>query len=409
MMTTWRYTAIPAKGHSVTQSGEIAAESAERARAALRRIDLQVTHIRRAWRPHEIFRGVGLNRIHDRLCRYLCERRRGGKSELFDSLSTMLDAGVPLLDALDSMNRSGSRRSPMTRMTGDLRETIREGESLSAAMCGCPSWFDATDVAMVGAAQVAGELPRVLASVAERHSRSSELQNKLVASLTYPFLVSLVGVGVSVFLSVKTLPELVGILTGAGVDPPRLTVAVMSTGQVLVGSWWAIPVLAIALFSVGAALRARFESVLAPPRLMRQLLVARFLTTLTDLLRAGVPLVDSLRVVTPTISGWGSHALRSIVVESADRIERGSDVVDAFDAPRWFDAEFQRLVSVADSAGDLDQALERIGTRYQRRAERLIDRLATLLEPAAIIILAAFVGIVVLAAVLPLVRMQEIL
>lgn len=74
----------------------------------------------------------------------------------------------------------------------------------------------------------------------------------------------------------------------------------------------------------------------------------------------------------------------------------------------WFDDEFVHLVRVAEEGGDLADALARLAERHDRIARRLIDRLAGLLEPAAIVLLAAFVGVVVMAAVLPLMRLQEV-
>ena len=74
----------------------------------------------------------------------------------------------------------------------------------------------------------------------------------------------------------------------------------------------------------------------------------------------------------------------------------------------WFDGEFQRLLQIGQTSGELDTLLDRLGRRYARQANRMIDRLATLLEPAVILTLAVLVGLVVMAAILPLLRMQEV-
>ena len=94
---------------------------------------------------------------------------------------------------------------------------------------------------------------------------------------------------------------------------------------------------------------------------------------------------------------------------AADRVERGEDIAAALDDDHWFDSQFRRLLQIGQSVGDLDVLLERIGHRSARQATRLIDRLTTLLEPCVILTLAALVGVVVMAAVLPLVRLQEVL
>ncbi len=93
----------------------------------------------------------------------------------------------------------------------------------------------------------------------------------------------------------------------------------------------------------------------------------------------------------------------------ADRIEQGDRFDEALDDPAWFTEEHRRLIAAGAHSGELAATLRRIGERERRSAHRLIDRAASLLEPAAIIGLTVFVGAVVLAVILPIVRLQEII
>ena len=94
---------------------------------------------------------------------------------------------------------------------------------------------------------------------------------------------------------------------------------------------------------------------------------------------------------------------------AADRAERGEELPRRWTTSGWFDAEFRRLLDIGQATGELETLLERIGERYARQARRLIDRLATVLEPAVILALADLVGMVVMAALLPLLRIREML
>ena len=120
---------------------------------------------------------------------------------------------------------------------------------------------------------------------------------------------------------------------------------------------------------------------------------------------AFVVALEALRVVAPTANG----GLRGALNDAAERLEQGAELDHAFDETIWFDAEFRRLLEVGQSSGELPEVLTRLSRRGERRTRRLLDRLTTLLEPAVILALAALVGLVVMAAVLPLVRLQEIL
>lgn len=414
-MTLWRYTAIPLAG-GTRRTGELAGETPAEVRAALRRIGLQPLDVKRVRDRRD---GTAARPWTALVDRHLRARRGPIKGELYDSLATMLEAGVPLLEALDTIAGSSGRRARSVRvLLASMRDALRSGEHLAAAMRPHPSWFDPAEIAMVEAGQHAGELPSVLASLTDRHERSSELGARLVSALAYPAVVVLVGIGVVIFLSTKTLPDLSAILLGAGIEIPRLTRAVMWLGQGAL-SHGPIAVLLGALGACAAAVvwrRVAAHALGAPawvrrltPQVVRRAAVASTLLNLAELLRAGVPLVEALRIVAPTAGGPMTGGLRRLLADAAERLERGDPLSDALDDRFWFDDELRRLLVVGESGGELDDVLERVGQRDRRRARRLIDRLAALLEPGAILLLAVVVGIVVMAAVLPLVRMQEMI
>lgn len=422
-MSLWRYTAVDLRGtRRARRSGEHAGDTAVEVRAALRRIGLQVIDLR-PLRKARAVRGAGgawkLPRLLGGYARgYLRKRRRQERAELYDSLGTMLASGVPMLEAVETViGSTRRRRSALRLMLLQVRDDLRSGLSLGDAVARHPSWFEPGEVAMVKASQVSGTLPEVLRSLSARHERSGELTHRLIGALAYPALVSLVGLGVVVFLSVKTLPNLVAILENSRIETPALTASVMGFGRLLAGQWWAI-LLALVLVMVIAAVAADLagRAGIHPPswlrrlspKVLRRLAVARVSLQLAELLRTGVPMVDALRVLAPTTSGLVG-GLRRRLVEAADSVEQGHELSGALSDEHWFDPEFRRLLDIGQASGELEVLLERIGQRYARQSNRLIDRLTALLEPCVLLILATLVGTVVMAAVLPLLRLQEIL
>ena len=422
-MGVWRYKAVPieaaaaggpqsllaAIGDSV-RVGELSGDTPADVRAALRRAGLQVVELRPLRTRRVELPALGW------INRHLRARRREVKSDHFDSLSTMLESGLPLSESLGALIES-SRRSARSMLV-QVRESVRAGHDLASAMAEHAGWFDPVELALVRAGQHAGDLAGVLRTLADRHARSGELTQKLIGALAYPALVACVGIGVVIFLSTKTLPDLAQILNGAGIETPRLTAIVMGVGQVLAtfGLWLllggvlvVIGLMATSSTLAGRGIRPPAWARRGVPVVARRIAVARLAAGLSDLLRAGVPAVESLRVLAPTVGGFGSSGLRAQLTEAAARLERGDEIAEALDDPHWFDAEFRRLVSVGESAGELERMLARIGDRYERRSRVLIDRLAGLLEPTVILALAALIGTVVVAAVLPLLRLQEVL
>lgn len=422
-MSTFRYVATPpevgGRAPDSARRGELMASSPAEARAAIRRMGLMPVSVR-AVRSRTTARNESLlasfwGRWHD----YLRGRRAFERAELFDGLATLLESAVPLSEALQTLQGDPAlRRSSIRAALASLQSAVAEGTSLSHAMAHLPGWFAATDVAAVAASEHSGSLPGTLRGLAEREERARDLAGRLAGALTYPFVVALAGLGVCVFLSVRTLPQLASILEGASIETPGLTRFVMAIGQFIAAWWWLLGIGFIALLVcslLGPAFAQR-TGIASPPWLRsllarlssdtrRRLVVSRIALVLSDLLTSGVPIVDALRACASTVRG---RSMREALLRAAQRIESGDEPSQSL-TPRKFGAEFVRLLEVGEATGELDSLLHRLGVRYERSCRRRIDRLARLIEPAVILALAVLVGILVMAAVLPLVRLQEVL
>lgn len=450
-MTLWRYMAVPLSGGSPV-SGQVPAETASDARAVLRRAGLRILRIG----PVRTWRLPVWTPLRESVHRRLRSRRRHAKSELLESLATMLDAGVSMTEALETvsadvwrgargMHESGAdsrkdretggserytragafgrgRRAPRWGASKDisdrLRESIRAGRSLADSAADEPGWFDAAEIAMLRAGEHRGEIAAVLRSLAERHRRQNEVAAKVAAALAYPSVVAVVGVGVLVFLSTQTLPQLSGVLREAGVPVPPITTGVMALGRIVASGWpWVVAGVPAAMLTLAGLRRAASRRGVAisgwPRRLTPRPLIEAALGSvcldLSELIRVGVPLTEALRVVVPSITGPVASGLGRRLGASADRIERGQSFGQTLDDARWFDAETVRLVAVGESAGELHTILHQLGEARMRRARRRVDRLTAILEPAVILVLAALVGLVVMSAVLPMLRLQEVI
>lgn len=414
-MITWRYTAVTTAGtpgEGAKRSGEITAASEADARASLRRAGLHALSLR-AFGDHGTPSRLGLDR-------HLRRRRLAQRADLLDGLATMLEAGIPLLDAVHAMTRSERQpRSARRRLLACLHTDLSSGGSLSEALARHPGWFGPIDIAILKAGEARGEIAQVMRALAHQGERTSVILQKITAALSYPAVVAVIGIGVVIFLSTRTLPQLVGTLTDAGVDPPGLTLAVMGFGTALSRAWVLIvPGIGVALLTAmliprllagrDPAVRNQLDAMLdrLTPSFLKRVWVGGLSLQLSQLTQCGVPFEEAIRVVAPTVS---SPSLRRTLLSAGESIRGGGSLADAFGDDRWFSEEFRRLLEVGEHAGDVPSVLTRLGERDLRRGARLIDRLTSMLEPAVILALAAMVGTVVLAAILPLLRLREIL
>ncbi|MEM9167438.1 MAG: type II secretion system F family protein [Planctomycetota bacterium] len=410
-MSVWRYTAIARDAGSVHR-GAMAGADALDVRTRLRRQGLEPLDVRRQRDP--------IGRMGQRLAPTLraCQRRSRSRrrSELFESLAGLLAVGTPLDGALRLLASSSGSDRDTRRGAVLLEESVRGGRSFAEAMERAPGWFDRAEIAAIRAAERTGRLEPCLDRLAERLRRRSVLTSRIVGAFVYPAVVSVVGVGVVVFLSTHTLPQLAAVIQDAGSESPWLTNAVIAAGQILLRWGWLI-VLMLLIGSLlapwwGAAL-GRWRPCRVAVRRLAQLgafrtpLTASLARELATLLHSGVTLAHALAAAGPTVRGLGSADVRRGLTDAVERLQQGEPLSAALSRSACFDAEFRQLIALGEESGTLPELLDRYAERAQDRAERAVDRLARLIEPAAVLLLAALVGVVVMAAVLPMIRLQE--
>lgn len=415
MSTVFRYIARETEGLGRRRSGDLIAATPSEARRALRAMGLSPVRLK------ERRRAASKSKLAHALIvsweDYRRSKRGAARAELCDALATMLESEIPLAAGLHVLAEDASAASSARRFAMRLEAGVREGGSFSQAVAAESSWFDASEIAMVGAGELSGELARVLRTIATRAIQGDERRSAIGAALLYPAAVATVGVGVALFLANRTLPQLTTVLESAAVPVPRLTSIVMGVGQFLWQNMLLIAVL-LAITTVGVVAAwhlvvdrspALITSVRrATPRWKTDQVLARWLRQLGDLLDAGVPLVPALESAGSTCRGVLAARLRRDVDDAAARVGRGEDPIDAVQGIRELSPEVRQVMRVGADSGELTPMLRRVADRLDRKADRALVRWSRLIEPAAVIVMAACVGVVVMAAVLPILSLQEI-
>ncbi|MEM8757510.1 MAG: type II secretion system F family protein [Planctomycetota bacterium] len=412
-MPAFRYKASTGSGEITT--GVIDAADPASARLQLRRSELRVLAVKPAKRRKADSCVASGESLVDR---WLRSRRSEPRAAFFDGLSTLLRSGLSLRRSLAVQGEGRRLSKAIKRLVNSLEREVAAGRAFEDAIGATPKWFDRLDAAVVHAGMQHGDLAEALSRLAARNRRSSELRTKVIAALSYPLLVLVVAVVVTGILSTRTLPPIVTMLGDADIAVPALTAGVMRVGTAIANPATIAFVFVGVLMIVGLAAAAPrlTKRTIAPAWFARRLpsfvampMLASLARSVADLTETGVPLAESLRVTEPTIRGPGASHLRETVLSIISRLEQGDDLQDAFDDGVWFDPAFHRLLAVGQDAGELPAMLRRLADSNDAEAKRAVDQLASLLEPAAILAMSGIVGVVVLAAVLPLIRLQEML
>jgi type IV pilus assembly protein PilC len=426
-MPTYAYTAIEA-GTGRECQGSIACDRRDLAAAALAARGLALTSLvsapgplEAAARPAPGASAVGPSKSRRRLPRRLQAFGLGraiGRQELAvftRQLATLLKAGMPLLRALEVLGRQVAGQRFRELIEG-LAETIRTGGNLSDGLQRSPEVFDRLYVDMVKAGETGGVLATVLERLAQFLERTERIKSRVKTAMAYPVIILVVAAAILAGLMVYVVPKFEQIFNGMlkGQSLPPLTRAVLAAAHFVGHHFAAAAGVAVGL---GIALRM-FRRSRRGGRMMDGLLIrlpvlgnlllkaaiARFSRTFGSLLASGVPMLDAL-VITRETSGNACVAEALATVH--DRVREGATVASPLEAASVFPRLVTGMIAVGEETGALPPMLRQIADAYDDEVDQAVAALTATIEPFMIVLMAAVVGVIVIALFLPMVSIIQ--
>ncbi len=326
-------------------------------------------------------------------------------------LATLIDAGLPLLRALNTLIKQ--EKSPVLRnaMT-NMATAVESGGTFSEALAQHPRIFTKLYVNMVKAGELGGVLEIVLTRLAEFQEKSEKIKGKVVSAMVYPIVVLLIAVAIMAFLLVFIVPKFQQIFADmlGGKPLPGLTqfVIAVSTGFkdnfILIGVGLVVVVIAYKVFAktpFGALFIDRFK--LQAPLLgdlVRKSAISRFSRTLGTLVSSGVPILQALNITKETA---GNIVIANSIAKVHDSVKEGETIVTPLEASGVFPPMVISMIQVGEETGQLPDMLIKIADVYDEEVDNAVAGLTSLLEPVMIVFLAVIVGTIVIALFLPLI------
>lgn len=322
--------------------------------------------------------------------------------------ATMLDAGVPILTSLNILARQAASKK-MRLALAQVVWSIEQGHSLSDAFRMRRDIFPVILVNMVAAGEAGGILEESFERLAEHFEKEHAVSQKVKSAMTYPAVVSVVAIGVVIFMLVFVLPSFVGIFSSIGAELPALTRGILAVSDFIRQSWYLL-VAGITLFIVGFKLYAGTEGgaysldslALRLPvfgELILKRAVSRFSRTLGTLLRSGVPLLVCLQVVEQTV---GNRPIALAIARAGDEIRAGRGISDPLRASRLFPPMVLEMMAVGEETGAVDQMLTKVADFYDKDIDTVVERLSSAIEPLIIVFLGGIVGFILIALIMPM-------
>jgi type IV pilus assembly protein PilC len=330
-------------------------------------------------------------------------------------LSTMMKAGVPLIQSFDIVAR-GSTNPKMTRLLIDIRSDVETGTSLSAAFRKHPLYFDALYCNLVEAGEAGGILEALLDRLATYQEKTMAIKNKVKSALMYPTAVIVVAFIVLAVIMIFVIPAFKEVFSSFGADLPAPTLVVIAMSEFFVKYWYLI---FLAIFGGGYVFMQSWRRSQRMQKAMDRLLlrvpvfgelvnkssVARWTRTLSTMFAAGVPLVEALDSV-------GGAAGNAVFQEATEQIQKdvstGAALTTSMQTTGVFPVMVIQMCAIGEESGSLDQMLGKAAEFYEDEVDEAVKGLSSLMEPFIIVILGVLIGGIVVSMYLPIFKLGSV-
>ena len=322
--------------------------------------------------------------------------------------ATVLEAGLPIVKSLDTLAMQ-QKNKYFKKVILDIKTKVEGGSTLSDALAEYPKVFPDLYVQMVKSGESAGNLDIVLKRLANYLEKIVALKSKIRHAMIYPSLIVLVTVVVISIIMIFVIPKFAQLFAEAGQTLPAPTLLLLKisknfkkiAGLTLLGV--VAFIIFIKLYRRNEKGRYNTDKVLLNLPIFGSLFhkasIARFARTFSSLLGAGVPLLQALSIAADTA---GNMVIKRAIEEVRINVSAGHNLADPMFYSGVFPYLLIEMVRVGETAGNLEEMLNKVADFYEDEVDRAVDTLSSLIEPILLIILGVVIGGILIALYLPI-------
>lgn len=322
-------------------------------------------------------------------------------------LSTMISAGLPLVDALRILKEQSKPK--MAAIIDKVLTEVEGGTSLGSALEKTEGTFSNVYIALVKAGESAGVLDEIMLKMADTLDKQREFQNKTKGALIYPAIVMIGMVLVATIMMIFVVPKMTEMYKDFGAKLPTPTLILIGISDFMVNFWW----LLFGGLGIGFVFFRRWartpvggliveQVVFKIPiwgPLRKDIILAEFARTMGLLSTAAIPILDSLRIVAETL---GSQIYGDEIRRTAVKVEKGTTLADAIANTSDFPPILSQMIAVGEQTGKVDEILSKLAEFYESQSELKVKALTTAIEPIIMVFMGIGVGFLVMAVILPI-------
>ena len=321
---------------------------------------------------------------------------------------SIVNAGVPVISALEMLTEQTENKLLRTAIA-ETKRSIETGQSLADAMRGHPIVFNDMFVTLVAAGEASGSLENSFARMADQFEKDAHIKALVKKASIYPIVVCVVAVVVVVAMLTFVIPTFQDMFNDMGTELPGLTLAVIAASKFLQGYWYIVFAVLIGLvfalkqFSksdVGKRVSGKLAMKLPVVKNMSvKTACSRFSRTLSTLLAAGLPLIDSMDIVADTMTNvWFKEAL----LDAKDAVSVGAPLSEPLRDANVFPPLVYHMVGIGEETGGTEEMLSKLADYYDEEVEAATQQMMAFLEPLIIVVLAVVIGTIVLSVIAPM-------
>ena len=323
-------------------------------------------------------------------------------------MAQLCKAGVPLLESLTDL-RDSVETAEFREVISSLIEMIEGGRSFSQALADFPHIFDTLFVNLIKAGESSGQLAEVFESLTGMIKWQDELHSSTKKLLVSPLIVGCIVLGVTVFLMVYLVPQLIDFIANMGQELPFHTRALIATSNFMINFWYLWLTMPPLLFVVLKVLvktntqaRLRVDAMkLKFPRIgpvLQKIILSRFANFFSMMYGAGIPILQCLEIAEGITN---NTVIRAAIAKAREDIEQGDPISISLANTGMFPPLVVRMLKIGETTGKLDTALLNVSYFYERDIKDSIDKLQAMIQPAMTVIVGFLLGWVMISVLGP--------
>jgi len=334
-------------------------------------------------------------------------------SIFFRQLSTMINAGLPLVQCFELLEK-GTDHKGLLKLFSGIREKLESGSPFGETLREFPKDFDRLTCSLVEAGEKGGILDTILLRICEYKEKAIGLKSKIKSAMVYPSSIIVISFIVTSILMIFVVPVFAEMFSGFGAELPAPTKIVMAISDAFVEYWYVVVgapiVLVQAIKMIYKTPKGRYQldklllNLPAIGDVLRKGAVARFTRTFSTLSAAGVPILEAMDTVAETS---GNVVIEEAVVNAKDSISQGQSLSQPLEESGVFPIMVTQMIAIGEETGAMEEMLSKIADFYEEEVDTAVDNMTALMEPAIMAFLGVVIGGLVIAMYLPIFMMAS--